>query len=175
MEADSEVRHARERAAYERHRAELERRHPGKIALLCGDELVGVFPTLDAAASRAFERFGPRPCLTQRVGDALRLVPLWGLPEEEPAPPPGEPPATHFAEELATYQRHRAALERDHGGEYAVIRGGELVGVFGDESQALSEGRRRFGPEKFLLMEIGDPVHFFPLATLPDSPSTERS
>ena len=80
-----------------------------------------------------------------------------------PVPPPGSssiPEAEiYFAQELATYERYRAELERDHMGKAALIRGDELIGVFKDFDAAVSEGFRRFGLEKFMAYEIGDPVY----------------
>lgn len=84
-----------------------------------------------------------------------------GTPPEEFLPvPDGE---IYFARELATYERHRAALERDHMGKAALIRGDELIGVFKDFDAAVDEGFRRFGLEKFMAYEIGDPVYEMPV------------
>lgn len=78
-----------------------------------------------------------------------------------PIPPPGSspfPPAeVYFAQELATYERYRAQLERDHMGQAALLRGDELIGVFKDFNAAVEEGFRRFGLKKFMAYEIGDP------------------
>jgi hypothetical protein len=65
----------------------------------------------------------------------------------------------YFAEELATYERHRADLERDHMGKVALLRGRELVGVHSTLEAADRDGVARFGLQKFMLYEIGDPVH----------------
>jgi hypothetical protein len=46
---------AREKAAYERER--LVRDHLGKIALIHGDDVVGVFDNVDAAALAGHQRF----------------------------------------------------------------------------------------------------------------------
>jgi hypothetical protein len=168
MKPETAERHARELAAYERHRTELEHRHRGQVALLHGDELVGAFPTLKKALAAVIERFGrPEQCLWQEIGAPIHLTPLWGPPAEDVALPEEEPVEVYFARELATYERHRAELERHHRGEFALVRGDALVGVFKDEDAALAEGRRRFGLEKFMLREIGDPVLWFPLCELP--------
>jgi hypothetical protein len=166
MEADSEVRHARERAAYERHRAELERRHPGKIALLCGDELLGVFATREEAAVTAFKRLGPRQCMTQEIGQPVHLLYLYGVPDPDAEPPPLQS-VPSFEVEEAAYERIRAELERDHTGEVALLRGQELIGLFPDLTAACVEGRRRFGLEPIYVREVGDPVYFFPYGVLP--------
>jgi hypothetical protein len=49
---------AREDAAFERERARLLREHPGKIAVLHGDEVVGVFDNANDAILEACRRFG---------------------------------------------------------------------------------------------------------------------
>jgi hypothetical protein len=167
MKPETAVRYARELAAYERHRAELERKHRGKIALLLGDELIGTFSTREKVIAAAVERYGrpERGLLWQLVGAPVQLTPLWGLPEDEEPPPEREPAEVYFAQENATYERHRADLERNHMGEFALVRGDTLVGVFKDEDVAHAEGRRRF--EKFMIREIGDPVIWFPLGLLP--------
>jgi hypothetical protein len=49
---------SRENAAFEREREHLLRDHRGKIALIRGDEVVGVFDTLDEALIEGYRRFG---------------------------------------------------------------------------------------------------------------------
>jgi hypothetical protein len=172
MKHETAVPYAKELAVYEQHRAELERRHRGKIAFLHGDELFGVFRTWEKGLAAVLERFGrPEQCYLQTIGEPPHLTPLWGLPPDESGPLREEVPVeVYFAQELATYERHRAELERDHWGEFALIRGDELVGVFKDEGEALAEGHRRFGLEKFMLQDIADRVLFFPLCELPRKP-----
>ena len=48
----------RENAAFERERARLIPRYIGHIALIHGDEVVGVYPTLAAAEKEGYGRFG---------------------------------------------------------------------------------------------------------------------
>jgi hypothetical protein len=47
-----------EEAAFEREHDRLVRDHPGKIAVVRFDEVVGVFDTLEAATQEAHRRFG---------------------------------------------------------------------------------------------------------------------
>ncbi len=49
---------SREDAAFRRERARLFREHPGKVALVHGDEVVGVFDNADDAVLAGYERFG---------------------------------------------------------------------------------------------------------------------
>ena len=120
MKADSETRHARELAAYERHRSELERKHPGKVALLCGDELVGVFATRVEAAVTAFKRLGPRQCMTQEIGQPVHLLYLYGVPDPDAEPPPPQP-IPSFEVEEAAYERVASFFGRGQGVLLAAI------------------------------------------------------
>jgi hypothetical protein len=49
---------AREEAAFERERARLVRDHLGQIAVIHGDDIVGVYPTLYDAELDAYHRLG---------------------------------------------------------------------------------------------------------------------
>jgi hypothetical protein len=49
---------SREDAAFERERPRLLREHPGKIAVVRGDDIVGVFEDLNEATLEAYRRFG---------------------------------------------------------------------------------------------------------------------
>jgi hypothetical protein len=168
MSPQTAVRHPRELAVYERHRADLESAHRGRIVLLHGDELIGPFANLDNAVAAVLDRFGrPEQCLWQEIGMRTDPKPLWGLPEEDTTGATEPAPEIQFAQELVTYERHRAALESEHPGQFAVIHQHEVTAVFEDEQKALAEASRRFGFGKFLLMEIGDPVYSFPNCVLP--------
>jgi len=54
--------------AYEAHRGELEEHHRGKFVVFHGEEFVGAYDTLDAAATEAVRRFGRGPYLIRQVG-----------------------------------------------------------------------------------------------------------
>ena len=60
--------------------------------------------------------------------------------------------------ELRFYERIRNTLPA---GQFVVIRGEELVGIFSSESQALSEGARRFGREPYLVRQVRDQEHVY--------------
>ena len=57
-ENDPPIDFSREEAAYQRERERLVREHLGKIAVVRGDEVVGVFDTADEAIFESFRRFG---------------------------------------------------------------------------------------------------------------------
>lgn len=69
------------------------------------------------------------------------------------------PVEVYFARELATYQRNHEELERQHMGKAVLIHGDDVIGVFEDLLAAVNEGERLFGEEKFMVMEVGDPVY----------------
>ncbi len=54
--------------AFEARRAELEAQHRGKFVVFHGEELIGVYDTVEAAAEEAVRRFGRGPYLMRQVG-----------------------------------------------------------------------------------------------------------
>ena len=58
----------REIAAYDAMRAELENQHMGEWVLFFGEKLIGVFPTLEEAATDAVQKFGRGPYLIRQIG-----------------------------------------------------------------------------------------------------------
>ena len=65
----------REIATYDKRKAELERHHKGKWALIRGEELEGVFDTFENAANAGVERFGAGPFLIRKVGAPAMTLP----------------------------------------------------------------------------------------------------
>jgi hypothetical protein len=72
-------------------------------------------------------------------------------------------PLAVIADEIATYRARLPELI-EHEGQFVLIKGTEVVGLFDDESDAIREGRRRFGLAPFLVKRITDvePVIYFP-------------
>lgn len=54
--------------AFESQKDELERTYMGKFVVFKGDQLVGAWDTLNAAAAEAVARFGRGPYLIRQVG-----------------------------------------------------------------------------------------------------------
>ena len=54
-------------------------------------------------------------------------------------------PWTRLAEEIATYRARLSEMAKEHEGEFALIKGTEIVRFFPDDLSALREGQRRFG------------------------------
>ena len=65
----------REIRAYEARRDELERVHMGKFIVIHGEDLVGAWDTLDAAAEEAVRQFGRGPYLIRQVGAPPTVLP----------------------------------------------------------------------------------------------------
>ena len=55
--------------------------------------------------------------------------------------------------ELATYREHFQEL-LDHEGKYVLIRGDEIIGLYGSRDEALNVGYQRFGFPPFLVKKI---------------------
>ena len=57
-------------------------------------------------------------------------------------------------EELAFFDEKKQELLRTRPGQFALIKGREVVGVFPTSEQAYTEGVGRFGREAFLIKRI---------------------
>jgi hypothetical protein len=75
-------------------------------------------------------------------------------PLTSPARSETEVALAFLAEEMATYRDRLPELLGGQEGEYVLIKGTHVVGVFHDRSQALREGYRRFGVVPFLVRQI---------------------
>ena len=73
--------------AYEQKLPELEKTYPGKFVVFKGDEFVGAWDTLDAAAGAAVLKFGRGPYLIRQVG----------------APPPTLPASVLFRPRMVAF------------------------------------------------------------------------
>jgi hypothetical protein len=63
-------------------------------------------------------------------------------------------PPPDLSREEAAYQRERERLVRDHLGKVALIRFDEVIGVFDNYNEAITEGYRRFGRKRMIVREI---------------------
>ncbi len=61
--------------AFEAKREELERLYNGKWVVFHGQEFIGAFDNLDAAAEQAIRRFGNGPYLIRQVGEPPNVLP----------------------------------------------------------------------------------------------------
>ena len=69
-----------------------------------------------------------------------------------------------LAAEIETFERLQPELKRDNpDGGFVVIKDGEVLGVWRDETDALMEGAKKYGDQIFLVRDIndtGEPVYF---------------
>jgi hypothetical protein len=62
-----------------------------------------------------------------------------------------------LSREIAAFRKVEGQLARDHLGWFALVYGGEVIGLFRTHDEAMYEGCRRFGPVAFLVTDIRDP------------------
>jgi hypothetical protein len=81
-----------------------------------------------------------------------------------PSGPEAADPLAALAEEREAFQERLPDLLREHEGKYVLIKGTDLIGVYRDRSQALSDGYQRFGVIPFLVRQIAAsaPVVYLP-------------
>lgn len=52
------------------------------------------------------------------------------------------------------FRSHCEEWNEDHYGDYALVKGRELIGFYDEETDALAEGARRFGEDDFLVRRV---------------------
>ena len=66
--------------------------------------------------------------------------------------------------EIKVFEDRQPGLQRDNPeGGFVVIKGGEVLGVWRDETDAFGEGVKKYGDEIFLVRDIndtGEPIYF---------------
>lgn len=55
------------------------------------------------------------------------------------------PGATNFSREQKLYESRKREWLREHGGEFALIKGNEVLGFFAEYEDALRSGLKQFG------------------------------
>jgi hypothetical protein len=56
--------------------------------------------------------------------------------------------------ERAYFDAHRSEWLQSHHGQFALIKGEKLIGMYDSDEDALSEGARLFGMQPFLVRRI---------------------
>ncbi len=59
-----------------------------------------------------------------------------------------------IAEEIAYFHENRARLLTEHKGQFALIKGSQLWGVYQTTEQACQAGSERFGSAPFLVAHV---------------------
>ena len=59
--------------------------------------------------------------------------------------------------EIDAFNAMRVELEKHHMGKFVVIKDGQLVGAYDTFDAAAREALSKFGPEPFLIRQVGGP------------------
>ena len=62
-----------------------------------------------------------------------------------------------LSEERAYYAAHVAEWQREHRGEYVVVKGSAHLGFYPSDEAALGAGAAAYGLTSFLVQRIGEP------------------
>jgi hypothetical protein len=73
---------------------------------------------------------------------------------------------TTLMDEIAAYETIRSELETAHLGEWAVVKGGLVSGLFKDFQTAAKEAVSRFGRGPYLIRQIGAPPATLPVSVV---------
>ncbi len=57
-------------------------------------------------------------------------------------------------EELAFFEEKKPELLKTHPGQFALIKGRVLIGIFPTREEAYTQGANKFGSEAFLIKQI---------------------
>lgn len=69
-------------------------------------------------------------------------------------------------EEIIAFEKMRAELEKDHMGEWVLIRDQRLVAFFDGFERAAEEAVRQFGRGPYLIRQIGAPPVTLPASVM---------
>ncbi len=68
--------------------------------------------------------------------------------------------------EIATYKKNQERLESEHLGEFILIVGEEIIGMYQSFEDASAEGIRLYGQGPYLIRQIGGPDPEMPVALM---------
>jgi hypothetical protein len=57
--------------------------------------------------------------------------------------------------ELKFFKENHDKWKKSYTGKFALVKGGELIGVYDSPDKAYDEGAKRFGTASFLVRQIG--------------------
>jgi hypothetical protein len=69
-------------------------------------------------------------------------------------------------QEIAVYEGMRADLENRHMGEWVLVSGGNLIGVFSSFDEAAKDAVRKFGRGPYLIRQVGAPPVTMPASVV---------
>ena len=68
--------------------------------------------------------------------------------------------------ELAAYKAMRHELEEAHLGQWVVVRGAQLEGVYGSFEEAAADAVKKFGRGPYLIRQVGAPPLALPASVM---------
>ena len=74
--------------------------------------------------------------------------------------------AMTLLKEMDAYGRMRAFLETDHLGKWALVCGGELIGIHDEFHDAADDAHKRYGKGPYLVRKIGEGPMTLPASIL---------
>jgi len=149
----------------------------GKVALVKGEEIIGLYPTWDSAIDAGYEKFQLESFMVHviRIEEPLlRLSPAcWPCPTKPspslPGPTLSEPsrrtvhytelpdlPAGHLLEREWNFYRREVPrlLAEGHEGKFALLKGEEIIGLYPTWEAASGVGYQKFLLESFMVQPI---------------------
>jgi hypothetical protein len=73
---------------------------------------------------------------------------------------------TDIDREIAAYETMRAELENQHMGEWILVSGEKLIGVFSSFDETAREAVQRFGRGPYLIRQVGAPPITMPASVV---------
>jgi hypothetical protein len=73
---------------------------------------------------------------------------------------------TDIDREIAAYETMRAELENQHMGEWIIISGEKLIGVFPSFDEAARDAVQKFGRGPYLIRQVGAPPITMPASVV---------
>ena len=73
---------------------------------------------------------------------------------------------TDIDREIAAYETMRAELENQHMGEWIIVSGEKLIGVFSSFDEAARDAVQKFGRGPYLIRQVGAPPITMPASVV---------
>ncbi|MGA2340000.1 MAG: hypothetical protein ABSF75_08895 [Terracidiphilus sp.] len=73
---------------------------------------------------------------------------------------------TDIDREIAAYETMRSDLENQHMGEWVIVSGEKLIGVFSSFDEAARDAVQKFGRGPYLIRQVGAPPITMPASVV---------
>jgi hypothetical protein len=75
-------------------------------------------------------------------------------------------PVQDVNDEIAAYDKMRADLEAKYMGQWVLVFGGDLIGVYDSFDAVAADAVRRFGRGPYLIRQVGAPAVSLPASVI---------